>query len=54
VNCIKGAIADGKDYHDLTWYQIQYSIIYSSTPYVSADVAKAEIEKYDALMNLIK
>ena len=54
VNCIKGAIADGKDYHDLTWYQIQYSIIYSSTPYVSADVAKAETEKYDALMNLIK
>lgn len=54
VNCIKGAIADGKDYHDLTWYQIQYSILYSSTPYVSADVAKAEIEKYDALMNLIK
>lgn len=53
VDCIKGAIADGKDYHDLTWYQLQYAILNSSAPYVSADAAKAEIEKYPKLMELI-
>lgn len=53
VDCIKGAIAAGNDYKDLTWYQLQYAILNSKAPYVSADVAKTEIEKYPKLMELI-
>lgn len=53
VDCIKGAIADGKDYCDLTWYQLQYAVLNPSSPYVSADEARDEVSKIDAIMGKI-
>lgn len=53
VDCVKGAINAGVDYNDLTWYQLQYAMLNTSSPYVSNEDAKNYCNQYPKLIEKI-
>lgn len=53
VDCVKGAINAGADYNDLTWYQLQYAMLHTSSPYVSNEEAKTYCNQYPKLIEKI-
>lgn len=53
VDCVKGAINAGVDYNDLTWYQLQYAMLNTSSPYVSNEEAKNYCNQYPKLLEKI-
>ena len=53
VDCVKGAINARVDYNDLTWYQLQYAMLNTSSPYVSNEDAKNYCNQYPKLIEKI-
>ena len=53
VNCVKGALNAGVDYNDLTWYQLQYAMLNTKSPYVSNEEAKSYCNEYPKLIEKI-
>ena len=45
-----GAINARVDYNDLTWYQLQYAMLNTSSPYVSNEDAKNYCNQYPKLI----